>query len=369
MLHRFLLPAGQDRGPASRVRRDADRLQVDRTDRRPALRLRGSARLLRRSRCRPRQGRAVGGRTDRRVGGDAASGGQGISDALDDIARGYGLHATDQLPVRVADLGLIDTVMERLRTMPPSTLGGRAVEQVDLRSVSRPSPDRGRALLAGRQCLVSSSAERHRAQDQVLPGSGDRGGRWRCRRRSGPRHRTPGAIKADLGAAAGLWSPTAMGRVVAARLVATAAGRHAAPAPPSVPARVEEEPSARRALADPLERASGCRSIAEADTSPSRVSRVRGPGGCQGEQVLRAPEAAPGDRPGVAVREQVEIALGRLLPPSHGSEDAVQRLAQVPRCRQRSRPAATTREHLPSAPRWPPCRASPASRWTASAGR
>jgi phosphomannomutase len=57
--------------------------------------------------------------------------GRGISDALDDIARGYGLHATDQLSVRVADLAQIDTVMERLRTMPPSTLGGRAVEQVD----------------------------------------------------------------------------------------------------------------------------------------------------------------------------------------------------------------------------------------------
>jgi phosphomannomutase len=35
------------------------------------------------------------------------------------------------LSVRVADLAQIDTVMERLRTMPPSTLGGRAVEQVD----------------------------------------------------------------------------------------------------------------------------------------------------------------------------------------------------------------------------------------------
>ena len=57
--------------------------------------------------------------------------GRGIIDALDDIARGYGLHATDQLSVRVADLAQIDTVMERLRTMPPSTLGGRAVEQVD----------------------------------------------------------------------------------------------------------------------------------------------------------------------------------------------------------------------------------------------
>ncbi len=57
--------------------------------------------------------------------------GRGISDALDDIARGYGLHATDQLSVRVDDVSQIDAVMERLRTMPPSTLGGRAVEEVE----------------------------------------------------------------------------------------------------------------------------------------------------------------------------------------------------------------------------------------------
>ncbi|HEX6577270.1 MAG TPA: phospho-sugar mutase, partial [Jiangellaceae bacterium] len=57
--------------------------------------------------------------------------GRGLTDALDDIARGYGLHATDQLAVRVADLAQIDTVMERLRTAPPSTLGGRTVEEVD----------------------------------------------------------------------------------------------------------------------------------------------------------------------------------------------------------------------------------------------
>ncbi|MGH9033730.1 MAG: phospho-sugar mutase, partial [Acidimicrobiia bacterium] len=57
--------------------------------------------------------------------------GRGISDALDDIARGYGLHATDQLSVRVDDLSQIDGVMERLRTTPPSTLGGRTVEEVE----------------------------------------------------------------------------------------------------------------------------------------------------------------------------------------------------------------------------------------------
>ena len=57
--------------------------------------------------------------------------GRSLSDALDDIARGYGLHATDQLSVRVENLSLIDDVMQRLRTSPPTVLGGRAVDAVE----------------------------------------------------------------------------------------------------------------------------------------------------------------------------------------------------------------------------------------------
>ena len=47
------------------------------------------------------------------------------------VAREYGLHATDQLSVRVDDLGQIGGLMQRLRSAPPSNLGGRAVEQLD----------------------------------------------------------------------------------------------------------------------------------------------------------------------------------------------------------------------------------------------
>jgi len=54
-----------------------------------------------------------------------------VGDLLDDIARRYGLHATDQLAIRVADLALIQEGMRRLRTAPPSTLGGRKVDRVD----------------------------------------------------------------------------------------------------------------------------------------------------------------------------------------------------------------------------------------------
>ncbi|HSI94295.1 MAG TPA: hypothetical protein VK925_12405, partial [Jiangellaceae bacterium] len=57
--------------------------------------------------------------------------GRTLADALDDIAREYGLHATDQLSVRVDDLDQIGAVMERLRSAAPTELGGRAVEQVE----------------------------------------------------------------------------------------------------------------------------------------------------------------------------------------------------------------------------------------------
>jgi phosphomannomutase len=57
--------------------------------------------------------------------------GRTLTDRLDDIAREHGLHATDQLSVRVTDLSLIGAAMERLRATPPATLGGLAVERVD----------------------------------------------------------------------------------------------------------------------------------------------------------------------------------------------------------------------------------------------
>jgi phosphomannomutase len=61
--------------------------------------------------------------------------GRGLLDLLDDIAREHGLHATDQLAVRVDDLALIAGAMKRLRDSPPDRLGGRTVESVDDLSV------------------------------------------------------------------------------------------------------------------------------------------------------------------------------------------------------------------------------------------
>ena len=54
-----------------------------------------------------------------------------LLDRLDEIAERYGVHATDQVSVRVADLSLIADAMARLRSDPPVTLGGLSVETVD----------------------------------------------------------------------------------------------------------------------------------------------------------------------------------------------------------------------------------------------
>jgi len=57
--------------------------------------------------------------------------GRTLLDRLDDIAREHGLHATDQLSVRVTDLADIGRTMDRLRATPPTTLGGLEVEGID----------------------------------------------------------------------------------------------------------------------------------------------------------------------------------------------------------------------------------------------
>jgi phosphomannomutase len=50
--------------------------------------------------------------------------GRGVADVLDELAVAHGLHATDQLSVRVADLSLIADAMARLRAEPPTRLAG-----------------------------------------------------------------------------------------------------------------------------------------------------------------------------------------------------------------------------------------------------
>ncbi|WP_018381949.1 phospho-sugar mutase [Wenjunlia vitaminophila] len=57
--------------------------------------------------------------------------GRTLTDLLDDIAVEYGLHATDQLSVRVADLTTISKAMTRLRESPPTELAGLRVTAAD----------------------------------------------------------------------------------------------------------------------------------------------------------------------------------------------------------------------------------------------
>jgi phosphomannomutase len=57
--------------------------------------------------------------------------GRTLVDVLDDLALAHGLHATDQLSVRVTDPAEIEAVMKRLRSVPPTSLGGLRVESID----------------------------------------------------------------------------------------------------------------------------------------------------------------------------------------------------------------------------------------------
>jgi phosphomannomutase len=61
----------------------------------------------------------------------AKADGRTLLDLLDDIAREHGVHATDQVSVRVTDLAEISAAMERLRATPPTQLGGLDVERCD----------------------------------------------------------------------------------------------------------------------------------------------------------------------------------------------------------------------------------------------
>jgi phosphomannomutase len=57
--------------------------------------------------------------------------GRTVHDVLDDLAIEHGLHATDQLSVRVDDLTIITDAMARLRETPPAEVAGLAVESFE----------------------------------------------------------------------------------------------------------------------------------------------------------------------------------------------------------------------------------------------
>ncbi|MEU6535188.1 phospho-sugar mutase [Streptomyces sp. NPDC047000] len=86
--------------------------------------------------------------------------GRTLLDLLDDLAVEHGLHATDQLAVRVEDLTVITDAMRRLRERPPAELAGLAVtraEDLTLGTESLPPTDGLRYTLEGARVVVRPS--------------------------------------------------------------------------------------------------------------------------------------------------------------------------------------------------------------------
>jgi phosphomannomutase len=82
--------------------------------------------------------------------------GRTLLDRLDELAVQHGLFVTGQLSVRVDDLSLISSAMERLRAQPPSTLLGRPVGYADL-ALQNPPVDAVRLLGDGVRVIVRPS--------------------------------------------------------------------------------------------------------------------------------------------------------------------------------------------------------------------
>ncbi|MCW2131429.1 phosphomannomutase [Arthrobacter sp. VKM Ac-2550] len=59
---------------------------------------------------------------------DSIAKGRDVRDELDELHLAHGIHATDQLSVRVGSLDLLGAMMHRLRENPPSSFGGSPVD-------------------------------------------------------------------------------------------------------------------------------------------------------------------------------------------------------------------------------------------------
>ncbi|MFJ5529754.1 phospho-sugar mutase [Streptomyces sp. NPDC093261] len=132
--------------------------------------------------------------------------GRTLLDLLDDIAVEHGLHATDQLSVRVEDLSVIANAMRRLREQPPVRLGGLAVtkaEDLTRGTPSLPPTDGLRYVLDGARVIVRPSGTEPKLKcylEVVVPvGSREELGAARARAAE-----LLGAVKRDLAAAAGI---------------------------------------------------------------------------------------------------------------------------------------------------------------------
>ncbi|MET7860243.1 phospho-sugar mutase [Streptomyces sp. NPDC005318] len=132
--------------------------------------------------------------------------GRTLLDLLDDIAIEHGLHATDQLSVRVEDLSVIADAMRRLRETPPAALAGLAVtsaEDLSEGTEQLPPTDGLRYHLQGARVIVrpSGTEPKLKCYLEVVVPVGSAG--------ELPAARVRGAellagIKRDLSAAAGI---------------------------------------------------------------------------------------------------------------------------------------------------------------------
>ncbi|MGY0018271.1 phospho-sugar mutase [Streptomyces sp. YJ-C3] len=132
--------------------------------------------------------------------------GRTLLDALDDLALAHGLHAADQLSVRVEDLSVIADAMRRLREQPPAELAGlRVVRAEDLSAGAGglPPTDGLRYTLDGARVIVRPSGTEPKLKcylEVVVPVT-DRAALPAARETAAG---LLAAIKRDLSAAAGI---------------------------------------------------------------------------------------------------------------------------------------------------------------------
>ncbi|MFF3344376.1 phospho-sugar mutase [Streptomyces sp. NPDC002779] len=132
--------------------------------------------------------------------------GRTLLDLLDDLAVEHGLHATDQLSVRVEDLSVIADAMRRLREQPPTELAGLAITRAEdlTRGTDRLPPTDGlRYALDGARVIVRPSGTEPKLKcylEVVVPVAGH-SALPAARARA---TELLAAIKRDLSAAAGI---------------------------------------------------------------------------------------------------------------------------------------------------------------------
>ncbi|WP_306335353.1 phospho-sugar mutase [Streptomyces sp. KL118A] len=129
-----------------------------------------------------------------------------LLDLLDDLAVEHGLHATDQLSVRVEDLSLIADAMRRLREQPPTELAGLPVskaEDLTRGTESLPPTDGLRYTLDGARVIVrpSGTEPKLKCYLEVVVPVADKAALPEARTRATD---LLAAIKRDLSAAAGI---------------------------------------------------------------------------------------------------------------------------------------------------------------------